>query len=94
MLPIKRYRTARITCEIPLELQLLLWDCVEQLREGADCLQVFELTSNEGKQQIVHFQEVPRFQKEYWIFSNRPIVAKIYIIIEGEYATMLFADEY
>lgn len=44
----KRYLTARIDREIPLDLQLFLWQAVERLGDDADYLQVFRLSAMRG----------------------------------------------
>ena len=95
MFPQKRYMTARIDREIPPELQLFLWQAVDRLGDDADYLQVFQLTALNSLQQIVHTQEVPNMRRVYLFFpADKPIAAKIYIIAEDDYATMLFAEEY
>ena len=38
-----RYMTAGVNAEIPLELQLFLWSCIDQLPPERDYLQVFQL---------------------------------------------------
>ena len=39
----QRYLTAGVNAEIPLELQLFLWSCIDQLPSERDYLQVFQL---------------------------------------------------
>ena len=94
MFPQKRYLTARIDREIPLDLQLFLWQAVDRLGDDADYLQVFRLSATSGMQEIIHSQEEPNMRMAYLIPSAEPIMAKIYIIAEEGYATMLFAEEY
>ena len=94
MFPQKRYLTARIDREIPLDLQLFLWQAVDRLGDDTDYLQVFRLSATSGMQQIIHSQEEPNMRMAYLIPSDSPITAKIYIIAEEGYATMLFAEEY
>ena len=56
---------------------------------------MFELkTVGEDTQQIEHRQEVPEYNQVYQLKSINPIEQKIFIIDEGEYATMLLAEEY
>ena len=56
---------------------------------------MFELkTVGEDTQQIEHRQEVPEYNQVYQLKSINPIEQKIFIIDEGEYATMLLASEY
>ena len=94
MFPQRRYMTARIDREIPPNLQLFLWQAVDRLGDDADYLQVFQLSTLSGMQQIIHTQEEPNMRMVYLIPSDNPITAKIYIITDEGYATMLFAEEY
>ena len=64
------------------------------LEVGADYLQIFELSATSEGQIIVHKQEQPPYRKEYLIPCEKPLSAKIFAIDDGEYATMLFAEEY
>ena len=42
----------------------------------------------------VHTQEQPEYKQEYLIKCDKPLSAKIFAIDDGEYAAMLFAEEY
>ena len=94
MFPQKRYLTTQIDREIPIDLQLFLWKLVDDLGDDADYLQVFRLSALSRLQQIIHSQEEPSMRMVYLIPSEVPITAKIYIIADEGYATMLFAEEY
>ena len=83
-----------VFCELPLDLQLFLWQAADRLGDASDYLQVFQLSILNGLQQIVHTQEEPNMKMVYLILTDNPITAKIYIIADDEYATMLFAEEY
>lgn len=89
-----RYATVRICEEAPFILQMFMWACIEMLQEKTDYLQVFELSATLEGQRIVHKQEQPPYRKEYLIQCVKPLSAKIFVIDDGEYATMLFAEEY
>jgi hypothetical protein len=97
-----RYITRGVKQEIPLFLQLFMWNCIETLKEQGkelDYLQVFELTREGGEgislQSIEHRQEVPEYKKKFVIPCEEPINAKIFIIDGGaDYCTMLLAEEY
>jgi hypothetical protein len=89
-----RYATARVSEEVPFELQLFMWMCIDGLGGEADYLQVFELTATPEVQRIVHTQEQPEYRQEYLIKCDKPLSAKIFVIDDVEYATMLFAEEY
>ena len=94
MFPRQRLATRAIVEEIPIDLQLFMWLCIDSLRVERDYLQVFELSSKDGNQRILHKQEVPPYAKDYLFESDAPISAKIFVINDGAYATMLFAEEY
>ena len=94
MFPPQRYATAAVSREIPLAVQLFLWQCIDALPFSPDYLQVFQLSSAEGKLRIVHTQECPDYRKEYLLLSDVPITAKIYVINDETHATMLFCEEY
>ena len=94
MFPPQRYATAAINREIPLVVQLFLWQCIDALPFSPDYLQVFKLSAEGGKLRIVHTQERPDYRKEYLLLSDVPITAKIHVINDGTHATMLFCEEY
>lgn len=89
-----RYVTARVSEEVPFELQLFMWSCIDILGNEADYLQIFELVAATEGQIIVHKQEQPPYHKEYMIPCAKPLSAKIFAIDDVEYVTMLFAEEY
>ena len=89
-----RYLTCGVDNAIPIELQLLLWNCVDGLPEPRDYLQVFELSASGPMQSIVHSSEEPEYRKVYMIPSDAPITEKLYIIDDGDHSTMLLANEY
>ena len=91
----KRRLAKRAICErIPFELQVFMWHCIDALEVEKDYLQVFTLFNEDGKQKMTHGQEVPSYKKEYLLVGYEPIDAKIFVIDDGAYATMLFAEEY
>ena len=93
-----RYLTRGVDNEIPLALQIFLWERIDALPEKRDYLQVFELSeSATGMQKIVHKQEKPEYRVEYVITEEhapKAITAKIFVIDDGEHCTMLLAEEY
>lgn len=98
-----RYMTRGISEEVPLEIQIILWGMVDALRrvKKLDYLQIFQLETignqEEGTlvQVITHSQEQPKYGRVYYIPTmGNGVTGKIYIIDDGEYATMLWADEY
>ena len=88
-----RYLTCGVDA-IPLELQLFMWNCVDQLPEPRDYLQVFDLEQLGCMQSITHRSEQLEYRRVYLLPSDSPIVEKLYIIDDGEHATMLLASEY
>ena len=90
----QRYLTKGVQAEIPLELQLFMWVCIDSLPSERDYFQVFRLEDLNGIQKITHFSEQPEYHREYLIPTGNPITAKVYIIDSDEYSTMLLAEEY
>lgn len=93
-----RYLTRGVSNEIPLALQIFMWNRIDELPEKRDYLQVFDLSTTEsGLQKIVHRQEQPEYRVEYIIteeISPETVKAKVYVIDDGEHCTMLLAEEY
>ena len=89
-----RYMTKGVQSEIPAVLQIFMWDCISSVPVQKDYLQIFRLSEYNGKQKIVHEQEVPEFKREYLLAIPEPINAKVYVIDDGDHCTMLLAEEY
>lgn len=96
-----RYITKGVQQEIPLELQLFMWNCIDTLKEQGqelDYLQVFELTKERADdvffQEIEHRQEVPEYKKTYNIFPQEIVDAKVFVIDDGSHSTMMLAEDY
>lgn len=90
----QRYLTRGVQSEVPIELQLFMWSCIDGLPEERDYFQVFKMESLNGIQKITHFSEQPEYHKEYIIPIDTPITTKVYIIDSDDYSTMLLAEEY
>lgn len=88
-----RYITKGVQLEIPVLLQIFMWDCISAVPEK-DYIQIFRLSECNGKQKIVHEQEVPEYKREYLLAVPEPVNAKVYIIDDGDHCTMLLAKEY
>lgn len=88
MFPPRRYETAAVSREIPLAVQLFLWQCIDALPFSPDYLQVFEFSTDSGRLKIAHTQECPYYCKEYLLLSDVPITAKIYVINDKTHATI------
>ena len=89
-----RYLTKAVQTEIPLELQIFMWECIDNLPEPKDYLQVFSLEAFGEMQRIIHTSEEPEHKMEYLIPSEAPITQKVYVIDDGDHSTMLLAEEY
>lgn len=89
-----RYLTCGIDSKIPLELQLFMWECVDQLPPERDYLQIFDLEIVGSMQSITHRSEEPEYRKVYLLPFEKPITEKLYIIDDGDHSTMLLASEY
>ena len=92
MFKTKRYTTARIAKELPLELQVILWSLIDGM-DTQDPFQFFTLIRENGNQKIIHEQEEPEYRKEY-IFRVPGVDAKVYVIDDSTHTTMLFAEEH
>ena len=91
----QRYLTRGVYSEIPLELQLFMWECINRLPENRDYFQVFKLENINDIQRITHFSEQPEYRMEYLLPAiTNPITAKVYVIDDGDHSTMLLAEEY
>lgn len=95
----KRYMTRTIEETVHAEIQMILWNLIdEQGKAGKelDYLQVFELEVTEGRQRIVHRQEMPERKRE-WIYTlqyTTPIEQTIWCIDSEAYKIMLLPSEY
>ena len=91
----KRYLTRGIDETIPLELQLFMWNAIDNMPAPKDYLQIFELTQKDDVQYILHKSEQPEYEMKYIIPAvENAVNAKIYVIDSEEYCTMLLAEEY
>ncbi len=90
-----RYLTRGVEAEIPLVLQVFLWECIDRMPEDRDYLQVFRFSDMNGMQRIEHTAEQPEFRMEYILtMVDEAVTAKVYVIDDGDHCTMLLAEEY
>ena len=90
-----RYLTRGIDASIPLEIQLFLWNAIDNMPEPKDYLQIFELTKKSGLQCILHKSEQPEYNMTYILPTvENAIECKIYCIDSTDYCTMLLSEEY
>ncbi|WP_368240778.1 DUF960 family protein [Clostridium paraputrificum] len=92
-----RYITRGINEKIDLQLQILLWSLVDDLKVEKDYLKVFKLSRVGNFINIEHIQEVPEYNA--FIKVNAKDLEfkeeiKIYVIDSGAYSTMLLSKEY
>ena len=93
----KRYITRGFQQEIPLELQLIIFQLIDESKTKSkmDYLQVFELVSeNEFIQKLEHRSENPKYNKKYRFPFSNPISVKIFVIDDGVHTTAMLAEEY
>lgn len=91
----KRYLTRGVQADIPFELQIFMWGCIDCLPEERDYFQVFKLEVIGGIQRIHHFSEQPEYSMEHLLPTvTNHITAKVYVIDDGDHSTMLLAEEY
>ena len=91
----QRYLTRGVYSEIPIELQLFMWECIDRLPENRDYFQVFEFENLNGIQIITHFSEQPEYRIEYLLPAiANPVTANVYVINDRNHSTMLLAEEY
>ena len=91
------YITKGIESSVPLYLIMILWKLIDREKQNTklDYLQIFRLSKENGKQRIVHEQEQPKpFKKTYVYRMPETFTGKIYVIGDGDYETMLLAEEY
>ena len=88
------YVTRGVRDNIPLPLQIIMWELIEDLPVDKDGLQVFSLSEENGRQVLKHSQEVPEYEKEYILDIEESITEKIFVIDDGTHSTMLLASEY
>ena len=53
----KKFTTSGVAEEVPLLLQMIMWNLIDDMPPPKDYLQVFECTVFGGKQKITHIQE-------------------------------------
>ena len=90
----QRYITRGIDAEIPFELQIFMWECIDRMPEPKDYFQIFTFEAVGILQKIIHISEQPKYCMNYFIPYGNPITAKVYVIDDGDHSTMLLSDEY
>ncbi len=97
----QRYITRGVAAEIPLDIQLMLFESIEVMREKVeelDWLQVMKLEGiiKDGVSvlRIVHVQEVPEGRVEYYLPYDFECKQTVFVIDDVDHVTMLLASEY
>ena len=92
----KKYMTRGVSSEIPLAMYSSL-DIMKNKAGELDYLQIFRLETIEKDGMLIlhicHEQEIPETKLDYLIPVSEQINAKVYIIDDVEYVTMLLAEE-
>jgi hypothetical protein len=97
-----RYLTRGIQAEIDPVLQLYMWGMIDDFKLNEDIkqdyLQVFRLKKEDNKIFVTHSQEEPDYKNTCIILNTTGIELdsdkKIFVIDDGDYSTMLLAEEY
>jgi hypothetical protein len=98
----KRYSTRTVAEDVDLYLQIMMWGMIDDWKmqgKKLDYLQVFVISTEcclgEVYVKIEHHQEIPKIKEtSYYKNIANPIDKKIFVIDDGEHATMMFAFEY
>ena len=97
-----RYVTRGINNKLPIEIQMLVWNCIDELIESekdTDYLQVFRFKLHiSGKMQVIHTQEQPAFEKVIEIKMKEEYLAldsiTVFVIDDIDHSTALLSNEY
>lgn len=91
----KRFATQGVNLSVSPMLQMFIWQCIDEMPEPKDYLQVFKLSEKNGKTNIVHIQEEPEYTREYLLSADTlAFCGKIFVIDDETHSTMLLASEY
>ena len=90
----QRYLTSGVNSKVNLPLQLFMWQLIDELEVEKDYLQIFKCGYSKGKQTIEHIQEEPEYKARYLLNADTIFIGKIYVIDNGQYTTMMLAEEY
>ncbi|MDD6268517.1 MAG: DUF960 family protein, partial [Oscillospiraceae bacterium] len=53
----QRYLTKGVQTDIPFELQIFMWECIDRLPEERDYFQIFKLNNLDGIQRIAYVND-------------------------------------
>ncbi|UFJ40379.1 DUF960 domain-containing protein [Brevibacillus humidisoli] len=97
-----KYVSRGVSERVPLDVQLALWDILEERKrrgDSLDYLQVFELSvvlvNGVPLQNVRNPQEQPPLDEVFCLYVAKPIGGiTIWVIDSDKYCTMLFPNEY
>ena len=96
-----RYITRGVAAEIPLDIQLMLFESIEIMRDKVDELDWLQVMKLEGITKdgvnvlrILHEQEMPEGQIEYYLPCEFEGKQTVFVIDDVDHVTMLLASEY
>ncbi|WP_289137767.1 DUF960 family protein [uncultured Brevibacillus sp.] len=98
-----RYVTRGVSQQVPLVLQLALWQIIDERKERGDVLdylQVFELSiewkDGEPLQKVLNRQEEPSLEVAFFVkWVETPLNAvTIWVVDSDSYSTMMFPSEW
>lgn len=92
-----RYITRGIQYSLNEELINTLWHFIGLIEGEKDYLQVFEIEPIDKQKRITkvtHRQEVLNYEREYAVNAKIDETVKVFVIDDGEYCTMMLAEEY
>ena len=90
----QKFITRGVAENIPIPLQVIMWEMIHNLPADKDYLQVFSLSEKDGEQLIVHTQEEPEYEKEYVLNITPITTGKVFVIDDNTHSTMLMNYEY
>lgn len=91
-----RYITREVLDGVPIEISLLLYNLIDEIKIEKDYLQIFDLNPiDEDIIEIIHKQEVPKYENRIYICNEKiKEKAKLYAIDSRDYSTLMFSYEY
>lgn len=98
--PMTRYITRGISEQVPLEIQLLMWNEVDEIvkNDKVDYLQVFEFSVKDNYIEMEHRQEEPEYKQTIHLKKVETYLCldkvKVFVIDDIDHSTMLLASEY
>lgn len=94
----ERYITSGIDAHIPPEAIMAMWVAIDLMPDPKSYIQVFALEPlGEFVQNMTHTQEQPDYTSQVYVPlllpGSKPVAAKVYVIDDGDHATMLLPHE-